>query len=922
MVQASDALELLLPGAGSGALRRARSVVQFLRLLSDDAASIRAGAVGLGLDEARGELEVHDRGRIENAVCDLLRHNLHALSRPGSFLAWGEPALSHDEAWRALDDLRDERPGLPALPAPGESALEVAARLVRALGELGATATTSALWEARLARFARGPRAAEKGIRARLANAEEDAPDPGPGADASGRRALIACAAECLLDRGAVREARDWLGENAAFVEADPRLRQLSSWTRLALGDYAAAKSAIVGQPPGSGALPLGLAELRAHRPEWLPCLAGRARAPRAKTAPGPDAPSSPGALGAPCAIEDRGDVGASALGVFALRPGGEVVALHLDVAPGLRESVAGWIDERDGACSVPGAREHELVVAARPIVEHREGERPIPGALGGGSTLALALEPILDAEGEIAGWLHVECEHHLLPDSERLAELAAGWRDAVLRPGDAGRAGAADRTPDRNPPAPWARAGDREGAAAAGVFQDLVGELAMKTAQRRWWGFLHEDGETRLVASGGDAPGLAEHPLGRGRALTRAIATRGRVAFDDPDARLALDEQAASGTVLPLSAGGRLCGLLAVESIRRRDFGEAEWGRHAETVQRFGLALRLARFRDWHREHAGFDVWFDARRGDFRDFALHLLAAARSRSPIVLHGPAGAGKGVLARWIHFESRACDGPLHFAPCGSPKPRGGLEDWLAASREGSLVLEDVDQLAPERQEQLLRVLEDDSRASAAAAARARILATTRCGLRDGVASGRLRGDLAHRLDRLQFRVPALVERREDIPPLVACLTRRFAEEEGLRPPSYEDDALAFLWRQRWEGNVRELESFVYKLVLLARVDGARRPRAIGADLVREMAGRFSMELVRRIPSRHPLPGDLIAALRATRLPGGRTNKTRAALYLGWDPDTLVARMKDCGIGDEVRDEDVWTAVPAEVPEEAG
>lgn len=912
MVQAVDSLEMLLPKSGEEALRRARSVVQFLRLLTNDAGSIRAGAVGVGLDQARGELETHDRGRVSSALGDLLRHHLRVLAGPGSFLSMGEPVLAHDEAWRELDELREEMPRLAGLPAPGETSIEVVARLLASLEELGAFPSTIALWKARLTRVAEGPRAAEAILRTQLACMEEGSASL--RAEDSARSELIACLAECLLDRGAVREAREWLTERADFPESDPRLRQLLSWSRLALGDYSSAKSAIVGLPSRTGSLPLGLAEMREHKPEWLPCLAGRAPSVPAR------APVKDCALDA-SAAGGRGEIGASVLGVFALRAEGDTRSVHLDVAPGLRAAVEGWLEDRDGACSVSGEREHELVVSARAIVVHRDNERPIQGALGAGSTLALALAPIFDVDGEVAGWLHVECEHHLLPDSDRLAALARAWGDAALFP----RGVACVREPDREGGVSATSRGsldDPRAAAAAEVFRDLVAELAIKTAQRRWWGFVHEAGQTHLVASGGDAAELSVHPEGRGRALTRAIATRGHVAFDEPDPFLALDPRSGSGTVLPLVAGGRMCGLLAVESIRRRDFRESEWARHADTSRGFGLALQLARFRGWHRARSGFDVWFDARRGDFRDFALHLLAAARSRSPVVLCGPAGAGKSVLARWVHFESRFRDGPLRSIECGSGASRGSFASWLESAREGSLLLADLELLDRESQEELLRFLEDGSRGPGTDAERTRILATTRCGLQAAVEAGGMRGDLSQRLDRLQFRVPPLVERREDIPPLVACLTRRFADEEGLRVPSYEDDALAFLWRQRWAGNVRELESFVYKLVLLARVDGAVRLRSITADLVREMARRFSMPLVSRLPSRHPQPGDVIGALRVTRMTGGRTNKTRAALYLGWDPDTLVARMKDCGIADEIRDEPVWALPEEDSAEEAG
>jgi hypothetical protein len=115
MVQARDPLELLLPDASEATLRRGRSVVQFLRLIANDAVSTRAAVVGLGLDEARCQLEAHDRAGMESALCDLLRHHLRVLSTPGSFLALGEAGLPYDAAWRVLDELREVEPRIPPL---------------------------------------------------------------------------------------------------------------------------------------------------------------------------------------------------------------------------------------------------------------------------------------------------------------------------------------------------------------------------------------------------------------------------------------------------------------------------------------------------------------------------------------------------------------------------------------------------------------------------------------------------------------------------------------------------------------------------------------------------------------------------------------------------------------------------------------
>jgi DNA-binding NtrC family response regulator len=172
-----------------------------------------------------------------------------------------------------------------------------------------------------------------------------------------------------------------------------------------------------------------------------------------------------------------------------------------------------------------------------------------------------------------------------------------------------------------------------------------------------------------------------------------------------------------------------------------------------------------------------------------------------------------------------------------------------------------------------------------------------VATTCDGLTAAKNAGRLRADLAARLDRLTLIVPPLRERREEIPALVVAMATRFAAEEDCAPPRFTDETLALLWRQPWNENLRGLENVVYKLVLLHGGD-----EVLPAD-VTGLRRRFGLELVRKLPSRHPDRRDIVAALRVTRMAGGRMNKTRAALYLGWDPDTLVARMASENVDEE-------------------
>jgi DNA-binding NtrC family response regulator len=157
---------------------------------------------------------------------------------------------------------------------------------------------------------------------------------------------------------------------------------------------------------------------------------------------------------------------------------------------------------------------------------------------------------------------------------------------------------------------------------------------------------------------------------------------------------------------------------------------------------------------------------------------------------------------------------------------------------------------------------------------------------------------LRPDLLAALDCWHYVLDPLAHRRSEIPALSQFFVERAAREEGLPVPCLADDARALLWRQSWPGNLRELEQLANRVVLL----NARRQ--LTAEDLAEVITRSGKEVVPRLPSRHPLRPDLEAALQSTQTSGGRTNKKRAALYLGWDPDTLVLRLREAGLGLDV------------------
>jgi hypothetical protein len=576
--------------------------------------------------------------------------------------------------------------------------------------------------------------------------------------------------------------------------------------------------------------------------------------------------------------------LGASVLAVFALGPANEALALHADVGAALRRGAERWAVERDGAAADLAAPEHALVASAAPLVRDRCGP-PLSGCLDP-AALSQALVPVLfghgPLEGEVAGWVALEFPHHLVPAEERLAALAESWRGRVLEAAWERRGRAAEAPPHaRDAGAAGAgRGGPGELArddARVRAVESFVEGLGMKTATRRWWFFDAGRDGRRLIAEGGGALLDREARPGTGRALARAHAAGGAVSFEGPDARLALHAGSASGLVLPVRGPRGVEALLAVESTRRRDFRAGDRLRLAQGAAAFHDAWVAARFAGWHRERFREPIHADPAVGLPLPVA-DALGAGRARMSACVVGPPGSGRRVAARWLHHEGAGPEARLReLSLLSAPVPEAGEEaTWIAL---------DLERAEPEAQAALLARLAGPAGPTCDGP---RVLAVL---ARPPDQSGRLLPELAARLARLIVVVPALAERRNAIPGLAAALARRTAAAEGLAEPAFSDSALAVLWRQPWPGNARELERLVARLVLL--FPGAE----LGPPQVEQAAQRLGLRLVAKLPSRHPPRRDVADALALTRCSSGAANKTRAAAYLGWDPDTLVARLRD-------------------------
>lgn len=878
-MRAADPLTVLLPDAPLPYVEHARRVTTFLRLVRDDAKAARASAVSVSLERARSALDGHLRAQALELLFDLLRHHLYAELGDDSFAWCGEPGRSLQACWSELEALREDLSAAPHTPTPNEPALSVARRLLAAAEQLGAESDVLALWDARLVRAISGAAAGEQAFEALVERCSTSV------------RAQALCGwIECALDRGALRLARRVLARATPADLATGRLERLAIWCALLAEDEAEARALDARSKAWLERLPRPLVELRSAVPQWLVLLSGRAM-PAAERVDAhsvwPSALARQAASPAPRGVglaadlaRVRRDVGACGAALFRFRPRQAVALAAVDVAPGLRERQRDWLRAIEGLHNEFASLEHRAVVELAPAHAHRSPGAPLSDTLSSASVQSAAVVACVDAHGEACGWLRLEWEHHLPASSARLRriaqDLAAHW--SYERPRD--ERAASEGEGDSAPRVEFDLAPELPERPSAQVFQQLVEALGMKTAQRRWWGFDVGASRVRLAAQGGGVAGLGGPPGGR-RAVLRALRTGALVRYDDPRPELSLARDSACGVVLAVRWRGELNGLLVVESTRRRDFPEALVQRWLERAAEFALALRIAQFRDWHRQRHGHEVLFGHGPGAWIEA---LAVAARSQAPVALVGSAGSGKTVAARWLHFAGARPDGALVELPANG---LGALAELRDAA---TVVLEHVEFAARADQARLVELLD---RSQASGATTRWVVACSRR-LADPVFEAQLLPGLRSRLQRLELRVPDLAQRRLEIPSLAQLLAQRFAHEEGLRAPTFEDDALALLWRQPWPGNLRDLENFVFKLVLTA--PGA----SLRAEDLERVARRFGLELVRRLNSRAPDAASIRAALQATANLRGTVNKTRASLYLGWDPDTLVARMHDLAI----------------------
>ncbi|MFP7753195.1 sigma-54-dependent transcriptional regulator [Thermodesulfobacteriota bacterium B35] len=216
----------------------------------------------------------------------------------------------------------------------------------------------------------------------------------------------------------------------------------------------------------------------------------------------------------------------------------------------------------------------------------------------------------------------------------------------------------------------------------------------------------------------------------------------------------------------------------------------------------------------------------------------------AKTDVTVLITGETGTGKELVARMIHDLSARADGPLVTVNCaaipeeileselfghrrgaftGARSDRAGL---FVAAEGGSIVLDEIGDMAPALQTKLLRVLQDkELRPLGADRTRpvdVRIIAATNQNLQDKIRKGDFREDLYHRLACVAIHTPALRDIPEDIPLIANHLLLRYNREMGTNK-KISDQALRYLVERRWTGNVRELENAIKRALIFAKTD---------------------------------------------------------------------------------------------------
>ena len=289
-------------------------------------------------------------------------------------------------------------------------------------------------------------------------------------------------------------------------------------------------------------------------------------------------------------------------------------------------------------------------------------------------------------------------------------------------------------------------------------------------------------------------------------------------------------------------------------------------------------------------------------------------------KTTVLITGESGTGKELIARAIHYNGLRKNEPMVAVNCGG-LPENLLESELFGhvkgaftdavkdkeglfqeANGGTLFLDEIGELPLPLQVKLLRVLQDEIvrplGSTESVKVDVRIVAATAANLAEAVKEGTFRDDLFYRINVLHIEVPALRDRKEDIPLLVNHFVEKFKRRLKKEIRGFQPDALQILMDYRWPGNVRELENVVERTMVLTE-----RPEIPLSDLpdeIKAVPAGVESSLVSKGISLRANTMALEKALIEKALRETNNNRTRASKLLEISHPTLLSKMKTYGI----------------------
>ncbi|ELR69560.1 Sigma-54 dependent transcriptional regulator/response regulator [Fulvivirga imtechensis AK7] len=227
---------------------------------------------------------------------------------------------------------------------------------------------------------------------------------------------------------------------------------------------------------------------------------------------------------------------------------------------------------------------------------------------------------------------------------------------------------------------------------------------------------------------------------------------------------------------------------------------------------------------------------------GAIRQVKEAIEKVAPTEARVLITGENGTGKELVARWIHEKSGRAKGPMIEVNCAAI-PSELIESELFGHEKGSftsaikqrigkfeqahggtLFLDEIGDMSLSAQAKVLRALQENKITRVGGdkeiKVNVRVVAATNKDLKAAIEENKFREDLYHRLSVILIKVPALRDRKDDIPLLVERFLSDIAAEYGIKPKSISDKAVELLQKHEWTGNIRELRNVVERLVIMS------------------------------------------------------------------------------------------------------